>query len=60
MCVCGYEAGPDGEESGGDQRGDLEAGRVQEGGLDEDEQCRWSGMMEREDAGVEDGGKNAL
>lgn len=37
-------------------RGDLEVGRVQEGGLDEKELCRWWGLMEREAAGVEGAG----
>lgn len=56
-CVCvSVWRRPDGKESGGEWRGDLEVGRVQGGGLDEEKRCRWSGPMEREDGGVEEGG----
>lgn len=48
VCVCGCVCVV--------SRGDLEVSRVQEGGLDEKEPCRWSGLMEREAAGVEEAG----
>lgn len=58
VCLCVYASvftrqfGADGGKSAGYRKRDL-VGWAQEGSLDEEEQCRWSGLMEGEATGVE-------